>query len=184
MQRVGKRARQPSAKVLETTEDGFEKSLQDQNSQKKITKLEALGRADQMPICETDCVDGAELLITEHGQEYPVTFVTASTQTAKTTQNVVKGILKKANDTMKPVVQDQQSQSALRRSRIEKRRDQQCQSSSGQSVGEILLRFCCEFVLAQSFSTLRGVTNKASLPQAKVWVKLSVFLTRHVGVNK
>ena len=127
-----------------------------QTGQKKITKLEALGRADQMPICETDCVDGAELLITEHGQEYPVTFVsfsgvmmhwyqfgrsihilycysdkrqkkkshqpsmasvatpptpttlsraqvTASTQTAKTTQNVVKGILKKAKDTMKPV---------------------------------------------------------------------------------
>ena len=49
-----------------------------QTGQKKITKLEALGRADQMPICETDCVDGAELLITEHGQEYPVTFVSFS----------------------------------------------------------------------------------------------------------
>ena len=31
-----------------------------------------------MPICESDCVDGAELLITEHGQEYPVTFVSFS----------------------------------------------------------------------------------------------------------
>ena len=35
-------------------------------------------------------------------------------------------------------------------------------------MGEKLLCFCCEFVLAQSFSTLRGVT---SLPQAKLWVK-------------
>ena len=32
MQRVGKRARQPSAKVLETIEDGFDQSLQDQKS--------------------------------------------------------------------------------------------------------------------------------------------------------
>ena len=32
MQRVGKRARQPSAKVLETIENGFDQSLQDQNS--------------------------------------------------------------------------------------------------------------------------------------------------------
>ena len=31
-------------------------------------------------------------------------------------------------------------------------------------MGEILLCFCCEFVLAQSFSTMRRVT---SLPQAK-----------------
>ena len=107
-----------------------------------------------MPICETDCVVGAELLITEHGQEYPVTFVsfsgvmmhwyqcgcsihilycysdkrqkksqpstasvetpptpttssraqvTASSRTTVITQNVVKGILKKAKDRMKPV---------------------------------------------------------------------------------
>ena len=40
--------------------------------------MEALGRADQMPICKTDCVDGAELLITEHGQKYPVTFLSFS----------------------------------------------------------------------------------------------------------
>ena len=35
-------------------------------------------------------------------------------------------------------------------------------------MGEKLLCFYCEFVLAQSFSTLKGVT---SLPQAKLWVK-------------
>ena len=35
-------------------------------------------------------------------------------------------------------------------------------------MGEKLLCFFCEFVLAQSFSTLKGVT---SLPQAKLWVK-------------
>ena len=40
-------------------------------------------------------------------------------------------------------------------------------------MGEILLGFCCEFVLAQSFSTMRRVT---SLPQAKELVKFHIFL--------
>eukprot|EP00731_Ephydatia_muelleri_P033685 Em0035g22a len=145
-QRIGKRSRQLSAKSRETLEDGFfEETLQDQNSQKKVTKLEALGRADQMPICESDCVDGAELLITEHGQEYPVTFVSfsdkskrhkkshqppvetpptpATSHAQKTTPNALKSILQKAKNTIKPVVLDQQSQSALRESRIEQRLD-------------------------------------------------------------
>ena len=44
-----------------------------------------------------------------------------------------------------------------------------CSASLPQAkLGEKLLCFCCEFVLAQSFSTLKGVT---SLPQAKLWVK-------------
>ncbi|KAL5497383.1 hypothetical protein EMCRGX_G002517 [Ephydatia muelleri] len=125
-QRTGKRSRQLSTKLRETLEDGFfEETLQDQNSQKKVTKLEALGRADQMPICESDCVDGAELLITEHGQEYPVTFVSfsATSHAQKTTPNALKSILQKAKNTIKPVVLDQQSQSALRESRIEQRLD-------------------------------------------------------------
>ena len=45
------------------------------NRQKEIAKIDALGRADQIPICETDFAD---LLVTEHGQEYPVTFVSFS----------------------------------------------------------------------------------------------------------
>eukprot|EP00731_Ephydatia_muelleri_P034111 Em0047g30a len=98
-----------------------------------------------MPICESDCVDGAELLITEHGQEYPVTFVSfsdkskrqkkshqppvetpptlATSRAQKTTPNALKSILQKAKNTIKPVVLDQQSQSALRESRIEQRLD-------------------------------------------------------------
>ncbi|KAL5488814.1 hypothetical protein EMCRGX_G017818 [Ephydatia muelleri] len=145
-QRTGKRSRQLSAKLRETLEDGFfEETLQDQNrtviaqtGQIKVTKLEALGRADQMPICESDCVDGAELLLTEHGQEYPVTFVSfsdkskrqkkshqppvetpptpATSHAQKTTPNALKSILQKAKNTIKPVVLDQQSQSALRES--------------------------------------------------------------------
>ena len=43
-----------------------------------MTKIKALRRADQMPIYETDFVDGAEFLLNEHGQEYPVTFVSFS----------------------------------------------------------------------------------------------------------
>eukprot|EP00731_Ephydatia_muelleri_P033059 Em0025g15a len=108
-----------------------------------------------MPICESDCVDGAELLITEHGQEYPVTFVSfsdkskrqkkshqppvetpptpATSHAQKTTPNALKSILQKAKNTIKPVVLDQQSQSALRESHIDERRDLQCQSSSGQT---------------------------------------------------
>ena len=46
---------------------------------KRKLLIDALGRADQIPICETDFAD---LLVTEHGQEYiqeyPVTFVSFS----------------------------------------------------------------------------------------------------------
>lgn len=49
-----------------------------QTGKMKIVKIDALGRADLMPICETDFVDGASLLVMEHGQEYPVTFVSFS----------------------------------------------------------------------------------------------------------
>eukprot|EP00731_Ephydatia_muelleri_P000473 Em0001g473a len=175
-QRTGKRSRQLSAKLRETLEDGlFEETLQDQNSQKKVTKLEALGRADQMPICESDCVDGAELLITEQGQEYPVTFVSfsdkskrqkkshqppvetpptpATSRAQKTTPNALKSILQKAKNTIKPVVLDQQSQSALRESVTSK-------FMHIASVGHIC---------STSSTLMKGVTCSASLPQAKLW---------------
>ncbi|KAL5499488.1 hypothetical protein EMCRGX_G010915 [Ephydatia muelleri] len=128
-----------------------------------------------MPICESDCVDGAELLITEHGQEYPVTFVSfsdkskrqkkshqppvetpptpATSHAQKTTPNALKSILQKAKNTIKPVVLDQQSQSALRESVTSK-------FMHIASVG---------YICSTSSTLMKGVTCSASLPQAKLW---------------